>query len=317
MITGAQPGECPGMVTGVQPGRRPGMVTGAQPGERPGMIRVEFAKQWRRPRTLLTFAALACFSVALPVALAASGGQRQLQRVGDIPLLIVPDRSGLSAPVIALASTMKFFLPLAVAIFAGEPVAGEAGWGSLRYVLAHPVSRTRYLLSKLIVALGLSMGAVALVPLVALLTGAVAWGWHPLSAIDGSSSTAVHSTVLAFSWSTALARLAIGTAYVAAGMTSIFAFAFLLSTLTTRPFAAVAGGVGLTIVSRVLNADYLPGVAVLNRWMPNNDVDLWQHFFQRPYQTAGMGHFLVLQLIYVSASLGLAWWWFRRKDILT
>jgi len=78
------------------------------------MIRIELAKQWRRPRTLVTFAALASFTLVLTVALAASGGN-QFQRVGDIPLFIVPDRSGISVPVIALASTMKFFLPLAVA----------------------------------------------------------------------------------------------------------------------------------------------------------------------------------------------------------
>ena len=100
-------------------------------------------------------------------------------------------------------------------------------------------------------------------------------------------------------------------------MTSIFAFAFLLSTVTSRPFAAVAGGVGLTIVSRVLNGDYLPGVAVLNPYMPNNDVDLWQHFFQQPAQTAGMVHFLTLQVVYVAVFLSIAWWWFTRKDILT
>jgi ABC-type transport system involved in multi-copper enzyme maturation permease subunit len=66
-----------------------------------------------------------------------------------------------------------------------------------------------------------------------------------------------------------------------------------------------------------LNADYLPGVAVLNKWMPNNDVDLWQHLFQRPADTSGMVHFLLLQALYAGACLALAWWWFRRKDILT
>lgn len=279
------------------------------------MIRIELAKQWRRPRTLLTFVALASFTLALTVALAISGGG-ELQRVGDIPLLLVPNRTGVSVPVIALASTMKFFLPLAIAIFAGESVAGEAGWGSLRYALARPVSRSHYLFSKLVVALGLSLAAVALVPLAALLAGTVAFGWHPFTTIDGSASTALNSTIVTFSSGAALARLSIGAAYVAGGMMSIFAFAFLLSTLTTHPFAAVAGGVGLTLVSRVLNADYLPGVAVLNHWMPNNDVDLWQHLFQDPYQTTGMSHFLVLQLIYAAVFLSIAWWWFARKDIL-
>jgi ABC-2 type transport system permease protein len=279
-------------------------------------VRVEFAKQWRRPRTLLTLAALALFTVALTIALAASGAG-SLERVGDIPLLVAPNRSGFSVPVIALSSTMKFFLPLAVAIFAGETVAGEADWGSLRYALARPGSRTRFLLSKLAVALAFSLIAVVLVPAAALGAGTVAFGWHPFTAIDASASTVVHAAVVHFGTGASLERLAVGTAYVAAGMTSIFAFAFLLSTLTSRPFAAVAGGVGLTIVSRVLNGDYLPGVAAVNPYMPNNDVDLWQHFFQQPAQTAGMAHFLVLQLVYIAVFLVPAVWWFARKDILT
>jgi ABC-2 type transport system permease protein len=280
------------------------------------LIRIELAKQWSRPRTLLTLAALALFALALTVSLSTAGAG-SLERVGDIPLLVVPNSSGFSVPVIALASTMKFFLPLAVAIFAGEAVAGEAGWGSLRYALAGPVSRSRYLLSKLAVALLLSCIGVVLVPAAALALGTIAFGWHPFTAIDGSASTVAHTTVVHFSEGASLARLALGTAYVAAGMTSIFAFAFLLSTVTTRPFAAVAGGVGLTIVSRVLNSDYLPGVAVINPYMPNNDVDLWQHFFQQPAQMAGMTRFLLLQVAYVVVCLTLAWWWFARKDILT
>ena len=279
------------------------------------MIRVELAKQWRRPRTIATLGALAAFTVVLTIALAATGASHS-ERVGDIPLYIVPSGSGLSVPVIALASTMKFFLPLAVAVFAGESVAGETSSGSLRYALARPVSRSRYLLAKLVVASLLSVIAVVLVPLAALGVGSAAFGWHPLTAVDGSASSAAHAVSATFGQGGAIARLALGTAYVTAGMTSILAFAFLLSTLTTRPFVAVAGGVGLTIVSRVLNADYLPGVAVVNPYMPNNDVDLWQHFFQQPAPTDGMVHFLVLQAVYVAVFLSVAWWAFLRRDVL-
>jgi ABC-2 type transport system permease protein len=279
------------------------------------VIRIELAKQWRRPRTVVTFAALGLFTVVLTVALAATGPGR-VERVGDIPLLIVPGRSGFSVPLIALASTMKFFLPLAVAVFAGESVAGEAGWGSLRYALARPVSRARYLGSKLAVALLLSAVAVVIVPAAALAAGTVAWGWHPLTVVDGGASTIVTTAGATFSSLALLGRLALGTLYVGAGMTSIFAFAFLLSTLTTRPFVAVAGGAGLSIVSRVLNGDYLPGVAAVNPYMPNNDVDLWQHFFQQPADTAGMVHFLIVQVVYVAVLLSAAWVWFGRRDVL-
>ena len=280
------------------------------------MIRIELFKQWHRPRTLVTLSAMALFSVVLAVALEATGAGRS-ERVGDIPLYIVPSGSGFSLPVIALASTMKFFLPLAVAVFAGEAVAGEASWGSLRYALARPVSRARYLGAKFAVALGLSGAAVLLVPAAAIAVGAIAFGWTPLVAVDGSASNAVHVAAATFGPGAALGRLGLGTLYVAAGMASIFSFAFFLSTLTSRPFVAVAGGVGLTILSRVINSDYLPGVADLNPYMPNNDVDLWQHLFQSPAQTSGMVRFLVLQAVYCAVFLPLAWWIFCRKDVMT
>jgi ABC-2 type transport system permease protein len=166
------------------------------------------------------------------------------------------------------------------------------------------------------VAALLSLAAVMLVLAVALAAGLAMSGWRSLAAVDGGS-TALSQVSAVFPPVAALGLLAVGTAYVAAGMTSVFAFAFLLSTVTGRPLVAVAGGVGLAILSRLLNADYLPGVAVLSPYMPNNDVDLWLHLFQQPAQTAGMLRFLALQAVYAGAFGALAWWWFTRRDVLS
>ena len=236
--------------------------------------------------------------------------------MGDVPLVMVPRTSGLSVPIIALSSTMKFFLPLAVSLFAGEAVAGEAGWGSLRYVLARPVSRTRVLWSKATVAALLSVAAVVTLTVVGIVAGTVAFGWHPLHVIDGATSTPGRPVGTTLSTGALLGELGLSTLYVIAGMASIFAVAFFLSTTTRRPLIAMAGGVGLTIISRVFNADYLPGVSVVDRYMPNNDIDLWNYLFVRPTVTDGILHFLILQLAYVVVFMGLAQWWFLRKDIL-
>lgn len=279
------------------------------------MIRNELRQQLRRPRTYLTYAALIAFAVALTVSLVVTGADR-VERVGDIPLYLAPSTSGFSVAVIALASTMKFFLPLAVAVFAGELVAGDAASGTLRYVLAGPGSRSRYLASKLAVAGALSLMAVLILAVSSLAIGVIAFGWHPLTVVDGSTAGADLGLGATYATGDALATLAMATAYVAAGMTSVIAFAFLLSTLTRNPFAAVAGGVSLTMLSRLINGDYLPGVAVLSSYMPNNDIDLWQHLFQQPAQTDGMARFLALQAGYVAVFLGAAWWRFSRRDVL-
>jgi ABC-2 type transport system permease protein len=279
------------------------------------LIRIEWYKQFHRPKTYLTLGIVAGFSAVLTIALVATGSG-QTEFVGDLPLRLVPRSSGLTVPVIALSSTMKFFLPLVVALFAGESVAGEASWGSLRYLLARPMSRSRILWSKAAVAAGLSGIALVLVALVALTAGGLAFGWHPLSVTDSSASTALHTDVSVTGVGAVLGRLGIAVLYIGAGMASIFAVAFFLSTTTRRPLVAVAGGVAVTIISRVFNADYLPGVMAVNRYMPNNDIDLWQHQFTTTADLSGVPHFLLLQAVYFVVFMGLAQWWFTRKDVL-
>jgi ABC-2 type transport system permease protein len=279
------------------------------------LIVIEWYKQVRRRRTYVALGMVAGFSVALTVALAATGSG-QTEFIGDLPLLMVPRSSGLSVPVIALSSTMKFLLPLAVSLFAGEAVAGDAAWGSLRYVLARPMSRARVLWSKAAVAAALSAAAVLILAVVAIVVGGLALGWHPLRVTDGSSSVPGHPASVVVPAGTALGHLGVAVLYVGAGMTSIFALSFFISTTTRRPLIAVAGGVALTIVSRIFNADYFPGIAVVHRYMPNNDIDLWQHLFTRAPDLSGVPHFLVLQCVYVAVFMSLAHWWFTRKDVL-
>ena len=45
---------------------------------------------------------------------------------------------------------LPLFLPIAVAITAGDAIAGEAQPGTLRYMLVRPVGRTRLLVAKLV-----------------------------------------------------------------------------------------------------------------------------------------------------------------------
>src|SRR6201995_5603736 len=58
--------------------------------------------------------------------------------------------NGALFPLAAVAIILPLFLPAAVAITAGDAIAGEAQQGTLRYVLVRPVGRTRLLVAKLV-----------------------------------------------------------------------------------------------------------------------------------------------------------------------
>jgi ABC-2 type transport system permease protein len=279
------------------------------------VIAIELTKQLRRSRGWVTLGVMAAVPVVLTLVIGTSR-PAIAERVGNYGS-VVTDSSGLSLPLIALSAMLLFLLPLSVAIFAGETVAGEAAWGSLRYLLARPVARWRVLAAKAIVAGGFSVAAVVLVALTASVTGVLAFGWRPLTVIDLQNTTAFHIASATFSPGQALTRTALSVAFILGGLTSTFAFALLLSTLTSRAFSAVAGGVGLTLFSRAL--DNVPGLHSLGPWLPVTDsgTTLWTGFFTNPMQAGDVGHVLVVQGVYAAAFLTAAFCWFTRSDILT
>ena len=279
------------------------------------VVALEFSKQVRRPRGLVTLGVLALLGAVLTLVIGVSRATIA-ERVGDWGS-VVSDTSGLTMPLIALSATLLFLLPLAVAIFAGESVAGEASWGSLRYLLARPVSRWRVLGAKAALAAAFSIAGVLIVVLVSLTTGVIAFGWHRLTVLDLQHTSPFVVASATFSPLTALARLGLATAFVLGTLFSTFAFALMLSTFTVRPFSAVAGGVGLSLFSRGL--DNVPSLHALSPWLPVTDsgTTLWTGFFTQPMQTSGVAHVLEVQVGYTAAFLAIALARFSRADILS
>ena len=57
-------------------------------------------------------------------------------------------QNGLFVGVTAMLVCVPLFLPLTVGVVAGDTIAGEAGLGTLRYLLVAPAGRVRLLLVK-------------------------------------------------------------------------------------------------------------------------------------------------------------------------
>ena len=147
------------------------------------MIGVELVKMLRRPRTWITIALLDALPTLVAVLLAVTDlGPRP----GTGPAFLSAVLSdGTLFPLAALAIVLPFLLPIAVAVFAGDAVAGEAAAGSLRYVLIRPVGRTTLLVAKLVSVIAFVLLAVLVVAGTAYVTGSLLLGDQ---AIAGSVS---------------------------------------------------------------------------------------------------------------------------------
>lgn len=266
------------------------------------MTGVELAKQLRRPRTWVTLIVVAALPVLITVAFKVGGGPHHGRDAG---LFSVATRSGLNMPLAALTGMQGFLLVIVISMFAGETLAGEANWGSLRYLLVRPIGRARLLSAKLSVTSLLSVVAVALVPISGGIAGVLAFGWHPV----------LTPALAVISPGTALARLAIATVYVAWSMSSVIAFALLLSTFTTSAFGSVIGGVGFAVISEILDA--IPAFGSVRYGLPTHYWQAWNGLFASPVASSDMVRGALLQLPYTAVFLGIAFFYFSRKDILS
>ena len=79
-------------------------------------------------------------------------------------------------------------MPIAVSVVGGDSIAGEAGAGTLRYLLAAPAGRTRLLVVKYLNAVVFAYAVTAVVALSALVTGLILFPVGPVTLLSGSTS---------------------------------------------------------------------------------------------------------------------------------
>src|SRR5262245_56063518 len=94
--------------------------------------------------------------------------------------------NGLFVALTALAIELPFFLLIAVGAIAGDSIAGEANTGTLRYLLAVPVNRTRLIAVKFAGLAVFTMAATLVIAGVGALLGLILFGGGPLVTLSGT-----------------------------------------------------------------------------------------------------------------------------------
>ncbi len=265
------------------------------------MIGVELRKLVRRPRTWVSIALLAALPTLVAVFLAVSD---VAPRPGTGPAFLsaVLDNGALF-PAAALAIVLPLFLPVAVAVVAGDAIAGEAQDGTLRYLLIRPVGRTHLLVAKLISVMAYTLLAVLVVSGVAYVVGTQLFGSGPLPSVSGTELSTGAATL----------RTVLAVLYVGWSMLGVAAVALFLSTLTDSPLAAALGAIALLVTSGVLVA--LEAAAVVQPYLPTRYWLAFVDLFRDPVLTRDLLRGTALQAVYIAVFLGAAWANFTTKDI--
>jgi ABC-2 type transport system permease protein len=279
------------------------------------MIRVELAKLVRRPRSWVSLILLCGLPVLVAVFVAVT---HLAPPPGQGPaLLSAVLSSGSLYPAAALAIVLPIFLPVAVAVVAGDSIAGEAGSGTLRYLLARPVGRTRLLAAKLVALVVYTLSAVILIAVTAYLTGIALFGAQPVTATPGGLTTSnIAATSLSGSGLTPsdIALRTVGAvAFIAVSMLGVGAIALFLSTVTDSALGAALGALAALITSEVLVT--LNAASAVDPYLPTRYWLAWIDFFRDPIVWRNIERGFAVQGVYVVVFLAASWAHFATKDI--
>jgi ABC-type transport system involved in multi-copper enzyme maturation permease subunit len=253
-------------------------------------LRIVFGR--RRNQALLAVVAL--FPVVIGIALRAADrpGQAGGPSVAFINQLA---GNGFFLTFIALTLLLTLVLPLAMAVIAGDSMAGEAGYGTLRALLTIPAGRTRLLTVKYAAIVVFALTATLLVTAVALATGAALFPLGPVTLLSGATVPLAEG----------ITRLLLVALYVSAAMAALGAVGLAASTCTEHPVGAIAALAVLTVTSEV--ADNLPQLGAIHPYLPTHWWLSFDGLLRVPVAASTVLHGLLSFGVYLLLSGSVAW----------
>ncbi|MEU9761001.1 ABC transporter permease [Streptomyces sp. NPDC047985] len=272
-----------------------------------GLLRSELTITFFRWRTLALLGVLAAVPVLIGIAVRIETGHGSSPGPGDgaagPAFLSQVTNNGLFLVFAALAVTLPVFLPMAVGVVAGDSIAGEAGAGTLRYLLVAPAGRTRLLLTKYASVLAFCLVATLVVALSALATGALLF---PVGDVTTISGTRV-------GFGEGLLRAGLIALAVAASLIGFAALGVFVSTLTSSGIAAMATTVGLLITVQIV--DTIPQLSGIHPYLFPHYWMSYADLLRAPVYWDELVKNLGLQGLYAVVFGSAAWARFTAKDI--
>src|ERR1700722_1015738 len=266
-------------------------------------LRVTFFR--RRNQLLLLVAALfpLLIGIGLKLSMPHGGGGGRGPGASGAAYFSQLAGNGVFLTFVALSVLLFWVLRVVVGVVAGDSIAGEAGYGTLRYLLAVPAGRTRLLIVKYAPIVVWCMAAVFIVSAIALIVGAVLFPVGPVTLLSGDT----------VSLGAGLVRVLWVTLYICAAMAAIGAIGLAISTFTEHSIGAIAALMILVVASEVV--DTIPQFAAVAPYLPTHWWSSFDALLRTPIDTTTLWHGLFSFAVYAVLFFLIAWARFTSSDV--
>ena len=290
------------------------------------LLKIEIFKIFKRPRTYIAFAVIALIIILIQVALKFGGKEYvglMMSGVGDsfeeIPTEII--LNGYLVCFIIL-NLLLIHIPILVALVSGDAIAGEANMGTLRLLVSKPVSRVQLLIVKFTASVFYTMILLIWVAVLSLFLSILLFGVNWLGVARELQFNVMESDDV-------LWRYALAFCFAAIGLICVASLAFMLSVFSDNSIGPIVITVCVIIVFTILTQMQIPFYdETIKPYLFTTHMLGWKGFFyvKAVDGVTEKGSIENLSAIlksaailigYTAAFLGIAFWYFERKNILS
>lgn len=275
------------------------------------LISIEIYKIFSKGRTYIGFGAIAIIVLAVQLGVYLEGQDALDFLFQSLKDTFVFQGNLINAYFITylVLNTLWIHVPVLVALVTGDLVAGEANSGTFRLLLTRPVSRIKLLAAKFIAGWIYTVALIVLMALLSLGLGVVFFGTGDLIVFKG--------TINIFEAKEVFLRFMAAFGYGIITMTAVVSLAFMLSVFSDNSIGPIIGAIAIiiaiTIITTVGNSVLKP----VNPYLFTTYLPAWQLFFDFQLNFPKIFHAIKIELLYTVIFLFVAFYYFRKKDILS
>lgn len=276
------------------------------------LTRIELFKIFKKPRTYISFAAIAAIIALVQVGLYVDGETYLafvMQSVNETFSIEGKKLNGYFVCYTILQSLLVH-VPLLIALVAGDMIAGEANMGTLRLLAAKPVSRTGLVLSKFVATVVYTVALLLFMALLSLAGSILIFGTSDLMVFKSDM-------LLILSRNDVLWRYFGAFAFATLAMTTVAALAFLFSVFAENSIGPIISTMSIIILFTILTTMDIPFFNVLKPYLFTNHMLNWKGFFGDPVDYGEVLKSALVLFGHIIAFVSLVIFVFRKKDILS
>jgi ABC-2 type transport system permease protein len=269
-------------------------------------------KVFRRPRTYISFVAIAVIVLLIQLALFLDGDTYLQFMLQTIDQSLTVEGSILHGYFICflILQTLLIHVPLLIALVGGDVIAGEASMGTLRLLITRPPSRGELLFAKFAATLIYTLLLLLWMAILSLLVSVLLFGTGDLMIFKSDA-------IIVLKEGDILWRYAAAFCFAALAMSCVAGLSFLLSVFADNSIGPIVTTMSVIIVFTILSTMDFPLFTAIKPYLFTSHILGWKGFFDDPVDVASVAWSALFLFLHILFFTGTALLVFRKKDILS